>query len=173
MQNKPAPTKQASSSSLDSATATVIATTRRMPHMGGIAAGTQPGGSSHGHHDEPDIDMPDPETLASDESDSDEAEGNSIYYPSKSKSEHFIPHRDCGPRSICAPIAVRIRDMFAALSTSAVADVLSTCTCFAQMLEENAALGQLPKSLLVSGELSASGAASCGRDMRQCRLLTL
>ena len=52
--------------------------------MGGIAAGTQ-SGSIHGHHEEPDIDMPEPDTPASDDSDSDEAEGNNIYYPSKSK----------------------------------------------------------------------------------------
>lgn len=57
--------------------------------MGGIAAGTQPG-SIHGHHEEPDIDMPEPDTPASDESDSDEAEGNNIYYPSKSKGGHCI-----------------------------------------------------------------------------------
>ena len=60
--------------------------------MGGIAAGTQPE-SIHGHHEEPDIDMPEPDNPASDESDSDEAEGNNIYYPSKSKGVC------CGPLS--------------------------------------------------------------------------
>ena len=65
--------------------------------MGGIAAGMQPG-STHGHHEEPDIDMPEADTPASDDSDSDEAEGNNIYYPSKSKGGHLclvVPHRDC------------------------------------------------------------------------------
>lgn len=83
LQDKPQPTKQASLGSLDTATATMVATARRVPLMGGIAASTQPGG--HGHGEEPDIDMPEPDAPASDDSDSDEAEGNSIYYPSKSK----------------------------------------------------------------------------------------
>ena len=91
MQNKPAPTKQASLGSLDSAAATVMAMARRVPHMGGIAAGTQPG-VLPGHHEEPDIDMPEPSTPASEDSDSDEAEGNSIYFPSKARGALLTLH---------------------------------------------------------------------------------
>jgi hypothetical protein len=60
--------------------------------MGGIAAGTQPG-ALPGHHDEPDIDMPEPSTPASEDSDSDETEGNSIYFPSKAKGALITVHR--------------------------------------------------------------------------------
>ena len=80
MQDRAAHSKRASSG--DSASATGAPRTRRVLHMGGIAAGT---GAGSGHHEEPDIDMPDPEEPATDDSDSDEAEGNNIYYPSKSK----------------------------------------------------------------------------------------
>lgn len=88
LQNKSTATKQ-SSGSFSSTAATPVGAGRRAAHMGGIAAGTQPG-SIHGHQEEPDIDMPEPDTLASDESDSDEAEGNNIYYPSKSKGGRCI-----------------------------------------------------------------------------------
>ena len=80
VQDRAAHAKRASSG--DSASATGAPRARRVLHMGGIAAGT---GSGSGHHEEPDIDMPDPEEPATDDSDSDEAEGNNIYYPSKSK----------------------------------------------------------------------------------------
>ena len=80
VQDRAAHAKRASSG--DSASASGAPRTRRVLHMGGIAAGT---GAGSGHHEEPDIDMPDPEETATDDSDSDEAEGNNIYYPSKSK----------------------------------------------------------------------------------------
>ena len=80
VQDRAAHAKRASSG--DSASTTGAPRARRVLHMGGIAAGTGPGS---GQHEEPDIDMPDPEETATDDSDSDEAEGNNIYYPSKSK----------------------------------------------------------------------------------------
>ena len=92
LQGQASPTRQTSLGSLDSATAVTFATARRVPHMGGIAAGTH-AAQLRGIHEvagmepEPDIDMPEPGTPTS-ESESDEADGDALFFPSQGKGEH-------------------------------------------------------------------------------------
>ncbi len=92
VQGHASPTRLSSLGSLDSATAATFATARRVPHMGGIAAGTH-AAQLRGIHEvvgmepEPDIDMPEPGTPTS-ESESEEADGDALFFPSQGKGEH-------------------------------------------------------------------------------------
>lgn len=74
---------------MDSSCATPFVLSRRVPHMGGIAAGTQ-APQLRGIHEgagiepEPDIDIPETGTPTS-ESDLDEAEGDALFFPGQDK----------------------------------------------------------------------------------------
>ena len=89
LQGHPSPSRVSSQGSLDSSCAMPFVSSRRMPHLGGIAAGTQ-APQLRGIHEgsgmepEPDIDMPEAGTPTS-ESDSEEAEGDSLFFPGQDK----------------------------------------------------------------------------------------